>query len=46
MDKSVDDSKTEEENIPLIKMSTNKGQVKYGRTISSIGDPQVRFIFK
>ena len=41
MDKSAEVIKTEE-TIPLIKMATNKGKMEYGRTISSIGDPQVR----
>ena len=41
MDKLPEEKNTEE-NIPLIKMSTNTGKIEYGRTISSIGDPQVR----
>ena len=43
MDCSLEDQR-KEENIPLIKMSEGKRKVDYQRTISSIKDPQVRFI--
>ena len=43
MDGSLGEQR-KEENIPLIKMSEGKTKVDYQRTISSIKDPQVRFI--
>ena len=43
MDDSLEEQR-KEENIPLIKMSEGKTKVDYQRTISSIKDPQVRFI--
>ena len=43
MDSSLKEQR-KEENIPLIKMSEGKRKVDYQRTISSIKDPQVRFI--
>ena len=43
MDCSLEQQR-KEENIPLIKMSEGKTKVDYQRTISSIKDPQVRFI--
>ena len=43
MDGSLEEQR-KEENIPLIKMSEGKTKVDYQRTISSIKDPQVRFI--
>ena len=43
MDGSLEERR-KEENIPLIKMSEGKTKVDYQRTISSIKDPQVRFI--
>ena len=43
MDGSLEERR-KEENIPLIKMSEGKRKVDYQRTISSIKDPQVRFI--
>ena len=43
MDCSLEEQR-KEENIPLIKMSEGKTKVDYQRTISSIKDPQVRFI--
>ena len=43
MDGSLEEQR-KEENIPLIKMSEGKTKIDYQRTISSIKDPQVRFI--
>ena len=43
MDGSLKEQR-KEENISLIKMSEGKTKVDYQRTISSIKDPQVRFI--